>query len=503
MNTTLTTLNLQGNRIDAQGAQYLANILQNNTTLTTLILSDNNIGGEGVQHLANVLESNRTLTKLELECAEIGNIGAQYLAEVLKKNTTLNMLKLAQNVIEAEGAGYLANALHINTTLTSLCLRNNRIYAEGNHLLRIEYSIHNEHICEHKCSINHLCSMATYNRQYHRCHLFQYHNKHSISHPYRLNNVYSTFADCSGIFSLSHTTQKRISIVHCDYDSLPWQRALRSRSIIFQSYTLIGISYLPCQELCSSVRHCAAVQYQYIKINLKKQARGLYRNRCRLLRSAKPWDLLPSKSWTVFVKRSCHVKISHNELFYRHHQPLCNFKYVGQGQHKHNQGMIHTFRHISEIQCQYLCSKIINCVGIEFVEKQSQCILLSSNFLRNDGSIDIKNHKHHHIYMKISCSTTKYIQSEQSLSKCSINNQYCNCHQNPCHHGICLLSQQREGYHYMFCNCYHGYTGHLCDQHLDNKCPCLNGGQCLNDYSSCICSNGYDGDFCQIISDKR
>ncbi|CAF5132200.1 unnamed protein product, partial [Rotaria sp. Silwood1] len=251
----------------------------------------------------------------------------------------------------------------------------------GNHLLRIEYSIHNEHICEHKCSINHLCSMATYNRQYHRCHLFQYHNKHSISHPYRLNNVYSTFADCSGIFSLSHTTQKRISIVHCDYDSLPWQRALRSRSIIFQSYTLIGISYLPCQELCSSVRHCAAVQYQYIKINLKKQARGLYRNRCRLLRSAKPWDLLPSKSWTVFVKRSCHVKISHNELFYRHHQPLCNFKYVGQGQHKHNQGMIHTFRHISEIQCQYLCSKIINCVGIEFVEKQSRKLKVPTKYI--------------------------------------------------------------------------------------------------------------------------
>lgn len=43
---------------------------------------------------------------------------------------------------------------------------------------------------------------------------------------------------------------------------LPWQRVHTPRSLIFQSYTLIGTSHLPCQELCSSVRQCAAVQYQ-------------------------------------------------------------------------------------------------------------------------------------------------------------------------------------------------------------------------------------------------
>ena len=57
---------------------------------------------------------------------------------------------------------------------------------------------------------------------------------------------------------------------------------------------------------------------------------GLQYNRCRLLRSAKPWDLVPSKTWTVFVKHSCHVQINPNDLFFRDHKPLCSFQYFGQ-----------------------------------------------------------------------------------------------------------------------------------------------------------------------------
>lgn len=89
----------------------------------------------------------------------------------------------------------------------------------GHHLLHIEHSIDNEKLCEHKCSINHLCSMATYNRRHHRCHLFKHHRKHSLFHPYRTNYGFSTFANCQGSFSLSHIGKTHISIVHCDYDS--------------------------------------------------------------------------------------------------------------------------------------------------------------------------------------------------------------------------------------------------------------------------------------------
>jgi hypothetical protein len=120
--------------------------------------------------------------------------------------------------------------------------------------------------------------------------------------------------------------------------SLPWQRAQTSRSIIFKSYTLIGTSYLPCQDLCSAVRYCAGVQYQvkylfYINHNyISIEVRGAHRNRCRLLRSANPWDLVSSKTWTVFVKRLCHVQINQIDIFSRDNKPLCNFKYFGQGQ---------------------------------------------------------------------------------------------------------------------------------------------------------------------------
>ena len=61
------------------------------------------------------------------------------------------------------------------------------------------------------------------------------------------------------------------------------------------------------------------------------QARGLRYNRCQLLRSTKPWDLFPSRRWTVYAKHSCVVRVQENDLFFRDHYPLCNFKYFGQG----------------------------------------------------------------------------------------------------------------------------------------------------------------------------
>ena len=121
---------------------------------------------------------------------------------------------------------------------------------------------------------------------------------------------------------------------------LPWQHAKRWRSIIFKSYTLIGVSSLPCQELCSSVRHCSGAQFQVnalflFESNLKRirlKVRGYNFNRCRLLRSVKPWDLAANKKWTVFAKRSCYIQMNENDLFFRDRRPLCNFEYLGRGE---------------------------------------------------------------------------------------------------------------------------------------------------------------------------
>ena len=103
--------------------------------------------------------------------------------------------------------------------------------------------------------------------------------------------------------------------------------------------------------------------------------------------------------------------------------------------------------------------------------------------------------------MKVSCTTSSHIIPKLRLSKCFSTDVHCGCHQNPCQHGTCL-SQQKEGYSCVFCNCDYGFTGQLCDQQLDYFCPCLNGGTCHKDHSGCLCSNGYYGEFCQIMSDK-
>lgn len=88
----------------------------------------------------------------------------------------------------------------------------------GHHLLRIEYSISNEQSCEQRCSIDHQCSMVTYHRRSHRCHLFQDHPRRSHWRSYRSNHAFSTYANCPGRFSFTNHQQKRISYVHCNYD---------------------------------------------------------------------------------------------------------------------------------------------------------------------------------------------------------------------------------------------------------------------------------------------
>ena len=53
----------------------------------------------------------------------------------------------------------------------------------------------------------------------------------------------------------------------------------------------------------------------------------------------------------------------------------------------------------------------------------------------------------------------------------------------------------------MFCSCYRGFTGAHCEQEIEDFCPCLNGGRCLKEHSECQCSQGYSGEFCQIITE--
>jgi len=53
--STLTTLNLKGNKIGDNGVQTLSEALKTNSTLTTLDVFNNNIGSNGAQALRQCL----------------------------------------------------------------------------------------------------------------------------------------------------------------------------------------------------------------------------------------------------------------------------------------------------------------------------------------------------------------------------------------------------------------------------------------------------------------
>ncbi|KAF8946564.1 hypothetical protein BGZ47_000162 [Haplosporangium gracile] len=131
MNSTLITLNLDHNSIGDEGAQALSEVLKTNSTLITLHLGSNMIGDSGAQSLSAVLKTNSTLITLNLDHNSIGDEGARALSEALKTNSTLIALDLENNSIGDDGAKTLAEALKTNSTLTTLNLNNNSIGDEG------------------------------------------------------------------------------------------------------------------------------------------------------------------------------------------------------------------------------------------------------------------------------------------------------------------------------------------------------------------------------------
>ncbi|CAF3914631.1 unnamed protein product [Rotaria sp. Silwood1] len=85
-NRSSPILDLTGFVLTDQDIKNLANALQNNKTLTTLQLDYNKIGDKGVQYLADALKINTTLTTLKVPSNEIGDKGVEYLADALQNN---------------------------------------------------------------------------------------------------------------------------------------------------------------------------------------------------------------------------------------------------------------------------------------------------------------------------------------------------------------------------------------------------------------------------------
>eukprot|EP01006_Ploeotia_vitrea_P025706 TRINITY_DN58604_c0_g1_i1.p1 TRINITY_DN58604_c0_g1~~TRINITY_DN58604_c0_g1_i1.p1 ORF type:complete len:723 (+),score=58.73 TRINITY_DN58604_c0_g1_i1:59-2227(+) len=138
-NTTLTSLNLEMNHIcgctpgelECDGIEAIAAMLKANSTLKTLKLKWNFLQAEGAQLLSEALRVNSGLTSLDIARNFMGDIGCDSIAKALKKNGTLLSLNLANNGIGHHGAGALAEMISSNTTLTSIDLQDNDIDTQG------------------------------------------------------------------------------------------------------------------------------------------------------------------------------------------------------------------------------------------------------------------------------------------------------------------------------------------------------------------------------------
>jgi len=127
----LTTLDLRGFDLGADGAADLAMALDTNQVIVELILWVNHVGDQGAVALAPAIAAHPKLVKVDFFNNDIGDMGAIALADVIKRSKSVSEFNLWTNNIGDEGAFAIAAALENNSTITSLQLENNKISDDG------------------------------------------------------------------------------------------------------------------------------------------------------------------------------------------------------------------------------------------------------------------------------------------------------------------------------------------------------------------------------------
>jgi hypothetical protein len=110
--TRVHTLLLPSNNMnDAQTRLLCSTVLQPRSSLTVLDLSGNRISDDGASALADGLQAVPTLLNLNLNDNRISSTGAVALARALASDATLQTLKLSGNQLDAYGCDALLAAL--------------------------------------------------------------------------------------------------------------------------------------------------------------------------------------------------------------------------------------------------------------------------------------------------------------------------------------------------------------------------------------------------------
>ena len=94
INSCICDLDLRFNRINDQGAHWIAKLLIDNEILQRLNLMCNDIGPDGAEQLGLALQKNTHLKYINLNGNKIGNKGGMCMAQMLQVNTSLEHLDL-------------------------------------------------------------------------------------------------------------------------------------------------------------------------------------------------------------------------------------------------------------------------------------------------------------------------------------------------------------------------------------------------------------------------
>ncbi|CAE7246186.1 NLRC3 [Symbiodinium sp. CCMP2592] len=130
-NESITTVNLEGDVMGAEGCEALADALTINRTIANIGLAYNYFEDEGCKAIAGALKTNRSIARIDLNWNRIGPRGSQALADALMVNRAITSINLRSNNIGDEGCEALADALKTNTTIRSINLEMNGIGAQG------------------------------------------------------------------------------------------------------------------------------------------------------------------------------------------------------------------------------------------------------------------------------------------------------------------------------------------------------------------------------------
>ena len=128
-NTTVTRLNLSGNKLDSESADKICEGLCNNYTLEYLDLSGNKLDSKCADKICEIL-CNNTLRILNLSYNKLDSECADKICEGLRNNNTLRELYLSGNKLDSKCADKICEGLCNNTTLIRLDLSDNKLDSE-------------------------------------------------------------------------------------------------------------------------------------------------------------------------------------------------------------------------------------------------------------------------------------------------------------------------------------------------------------------------------------